>query len=222
MNMEIRDTRNGEWFWVYKALLADPHLSQADKLTYGSLATFSGYERINPGFKEIARRANLSVRAAKMGVKALLKTGYLKIIQGGGRHRTNIYLLLKRPKGCKFCTVSETVQNTTGNGALFAPQVDKEIDNNILCGPVEKSVEKTKKDDFKRMSDRFAVEREKTFRKIRQDLWPPMSLLVKLANDCGEEIVVRNLGRIREYYEKGKTINEPKTYLISMCKKDEK
>jgi DNA-binding IscR family transcriptional regulator len=137
--MEIRDTRNGDWFWVYKSVLADPHLFPADKLVYSSLATFGGCKEINPSFKEIAKRANVSERTVKSSTKKLVKIGYLSVDLGGGRHKTNVYFLLKKPKGCNLCTVykgckeqQETVQSTAGNSATIAPQVDNtnKINNN--------------------------------------------------------------------------------------------
>lgn len=137
---QVRDTRNGEWHWVYNAVIADSHLTPADKLIYSALATFSGYSEIYPSFKSIAERANLSERAAQSAIKKLEKIGYISKTTGGGRFRTNAYNLLKMPKGCKLCTVSkgckltqERVQTTTEKGANYSPNIDilnkKEIDN---------------------------------------------------------------------------------------------
>lgn len=130
-NIQVRDTRNGEWHWVYNAVLADPHLTPAEKLIYASLSTFSGCEKIYPSIDVISQRANLSPRITKSAIKKLSEIGYISMESGGGRHRTNVYVLLKMPKGCKLCTVSkqckleqETVQITTENSANSAPQVD--------------------------------------------------------------------------------------------------
>ena len=129
--MEIRDTRNGDWFWVYKSVLADPHLNPTDKLTYSALATFGGCKEINPSFKGIAERATLGERTVKRSIKKLIKVGYVSVDKGGGRHKTNVYFLLKKPKGCQFCTVSKlcqtlpkTVPSSAGNGARLAPELD--------------------------------------------------------------------------------------------------
>ena len=142
---EIRDTRNGEWHWVYNALVRDPHLTPAEKLIYNSLATFSGMKDIRPSFKTIGERASLSERAASGAIKKLQEVGYIDFSSGGGRHKTNTYSLLKMPKGCKFCIVSklgkvrqETTQTTTGNYANPAPEqdIEKDIYNNIATQSV--------------------------------------------------------------------------------------
>lgn len=132
---EIRDMRNGDWHWVYNAVSADPHLTPAEKLIYSSLSTFGGCEVIRPSMKTIGERSSLSERTARQAVKRLQEVGYISFDSGGGRHQTNKYLLLKRPKGCKFCLVSkvgkveqETRQTTTLKGADSAPQLYKELD----------------------------------------------------------------------------------------------
>lgn len=112
--VEIRDMRNGEWSWVYNALIADPHLSPQDKIIYNSLASFAGMHEIRPSYATIGKRANLSERTAIRSIQKLESVGYITTEKkDGGRHRTNRYFLLKRLKGCLKCTVSETM---TGNG----------------------------------------------------------------------------------------------------------
>ena len=131
--MEIRDTRNGEWYWVNTAVNACNHISHSDKSVYGALASFSGFKEIRPSFKIIAKRSATSLRQAKLSIKKLIKVGYIEIVRGGGRGNANVYNLTKCPKGCKNCTVSkgcnkskETVQELHLNGAKSAPHIDKD------------------------------------------------------------------------------------------------
>src|SRR3990167_5983677 len=133
--IEVRDTRNGSWYWVNTAINACSHITYADKCIYSSLATFSGCKEIRPSFEEIAKRTASSVRQAKLSIKKLIEVELVDITKGGGRGKCNIYNLLKAAKGCKFCTVPkgckksiETVQNLSINRANSAPQVDKELD----------------------------------------------------------------------------------------------
>lgn len=135
--MEIRDTRNGQWYWVNTAVNACKHISAYDKCVYGALASFSGCKEIRPSFEEIARRSGISLRQTKLSVKNLIKVGYVGVIKGGGRGLANVYNLLKCAKGCKLCTVykgckskQETVHIKSINGAGCALQLDKEIDKN--------------------------------------------------------------------------------------------
>src|SRR3990167_1241890 len=115
-NFEVRDTRNGEWFWVYSSVISDQHITPGDKLFYSALATFGGYEVIKPSLGVIAKRCALSERAAIDSIRKLEEVGYIKVERRGGRHLTNIYYLLKRPKGCIMCIVSE------GKGEPSAPE----------------------------------------------------------------------------------------------------
>ena len=131
--MEIRDTRNGSWYWVNTAVNACPHISHADKSVYGALASYAGYKEIRPSFETIAVKSATSTRQAKRSIKNLIKVGYLEIEKGGGRGHTNVYALLKCAKGCKKCTVykgckkvSETVTGLHLKGDKFTPHIDKD------------------------------------------------------------------------------------------------
>lgn len=139
--MQIRDTRNGSWYWVNTAVNACSHISHADKSVYGALASFSGFQEIRPSFEEIAKRSNASIRQAKKSIKNLSSVEIISIVIGGGRGRANVYQLNKCAKGCKLCTVSEnikgckivqeTVQKMHLNGAKNAPHIDTTIDRDI-------------------------------------------------------------------------------------------
>ena len=126
--IEIRDIRDTDWHWVYNSVLSDPHLSPSEKLVYCALSTFSGYAEIRPSVKTIGERCSLSERAVQLAIKKLEKIDYIQVEKNTGRGHANIYKMLKRPKGCKFCTFSkgckteqERVQSTTIKGAESAP-----------------------------------------------------------------------------------------------------
>jgi predicted transcriptional regulator len=136
--MQIRDNRNGEWYWVNTAVLKCPHITHADKSVYSALATFSGCQEIHPNFQTISERADVSERFVKQSIKKLEEVGYIEIRRGGGRGNANVYFLLKVPKGCRLCTVSKgckltqkRVQIDAIKGADYSPQYNKEIDKEI-------------------------------------------------------------------------------------------
>lgn len=136
--MQIRDTRNGSWYWVNTAVNACCHISSTDKVVYGALCTFAGCIEIHPSYPEISKRSAVSERACKNSIQTLIKVGYLLVEKGGGKGNANVYILLKVPKGCTACTVSkgctdcnDTVQNPSSKGAQFALQVDKELDKEL-------------------------------------------------------------------------------------------
>ncbi len=115
---EVRDTRNGDWVWVYKSVVSDPHLTHADVRVYSALASFdSKNHEIFPSYDTLSELANVSRRKTLESIKNLVLVEYISVEKGGGRKISNQYILLKKPKGCKFCTVSERVQKTTQKGA---------------------------------------------------------------------------------------------------------
>lgn len=130
--MEIRDTRNGEWFWVYTALLADPHLFANDKLVYSAISTFGGHQVIHPTLQQIAERCGASERGVRVSLRKLEEVGYLSIDGSTGRGNANVYYLLKKPKGCNLCPLykdgneqHEKGQPITLKAATIAPHIDK-------------------------------------------------------------------------------------------------
>lgn len=129
--MEIRDTRNGDWHWVYNAVLADPHLTEADKVVYSSISTFGGHEVIHPTLEQIGLRCNVSERQVRYSLRKLEEIEYLSIEKSTGRGNANVYYLLKAPKGCKLCPFykggklePERGQITTLKGEPIAPHID--------------------------------------------------------------------------------------------------
>jgi len=113
---EVRDLRNGDWAWVYKSVISDPHLTAQDFRVYSTLASFDGdNHRIFPSYDLIAKMAKVSRSTALRSIHNLVEVGYIGIEKGGGRKISNSYNLLKRLKGCQKCTVSKTVSGTTIN-----------------------------------------------------------------------------------------------------------
>lgn len=134
--INIRDTRNGSWYWVNTAVNACPHISPTDKTVYAALCTFGGCAEIRPTFALISQRSALSVRSCKYSIIKLLEVGYISIENHGKKGVANVYNLLKAVNGCKKCKpcttkevqeMSEEVQDRAGSSANLAPQIDKEI-----------------------------------------------------------------------------------------------
>ena len=135
--MEIRDSRNGSWYWVNLAVNACPHISHADKAVYGALASFSNCKEIKPSFETISRRSNTSLRQAKRSIKSLMGCELVSIENYGRKGVSNVYLLLKAPKGCKKCQIDPSgkkcqirpkeVPNEAKRSAKFAPELKEKI-----------------------------------------------------------------------------------------------
>jgi hypothetical protein len=91
---------------------------------------------------------------------------------------------------------------------------EKEIEKeyNIISAGAANSTNSS--DAYKQISDRIYYELEKTFRSIKKEKWPRMSLIMKLVKQTNPDFVVQQLGRLREM---PKLPDDPTSYLISMC-----
>jgi hypothetical protein len=91
---EIRDMRNGSWFWVQTHLWRDRTLSKADKLVYGTLASYANMQQESfPGADRVADDAGVSERQVYYSIKVLEGRGYVGVERRRGK--PNIYSLLK-------------------------------------------------------------------------------------------------------------------------------
>lgn len=137
---EVRDFRDGGWIWIYKTIISDPHLSAQDVRVYAALACFDGENHeIYPSYEAIANMSQLSRRTVIRSIKYLMEVGYLTLIKGGGRNKTNYYNLLKNVKGCQKCTVSKRVSETTQKGVRDDKKTVSELHpNNIYIIKKEK------------------------------------------------------------------------------------
>lgn len=130
--MEIRDTRNGDWHWVYNALLADKHLTAGEKIVYSSISTFGGHQVIHPTKEQLAERCGMDEKTVQRALKKLEEVGYLSIDYSTGRGNANVYYLLKKPKGCNLCPfIKGDIEDDKGGlkqperGTETTPHIDK-------------------------------------------------------------------------------------------------
>lgn len=93
---EIRDMRNGSWFWVSKHVWQDERLSKADKIVYGTMAFFANQlGSAWPSMKNISKFSGISERQSYSSLKRLQQLKYLHKVRSGGGKKTNEYQLLK-------------------------------------------------------------------------------------------------------------------------------
>ena len=89
--------------------------------------------------------------------------------------------------------------------------------SNLNSNNIPPSGTKKPSDAYRQLSDQIAYETEKTFRVVKKDKWPSMSFLMGKVKECGAEVVVAALGRLREaknFHE----IDDYYAYLSSMLK----
>jgi len=94
-NFEVRDQRNGEFYWVNKLILDHPYLNPSTKLIYHALAYFANNttQEAFPGVETIAKMTSLKRITVLRAIKQLEEYFFIKVIRTSGKK--NRYVLLK-------------------------------------------------------------------------------------------------------------------------------
>jgi hypothetical protein len=92
---EIRDIRNGEWYWVQKEVLSSKKINASDKIVYSALAYYSNNktQECFPSYAVICGLVNLHRNTVIKSIKALIKNDFISKKKKEGR--ANYYELLK-------------------------------------------------------------------------------------------------------------------------------
>ena len=95
-SFQVRDLRNGNWFWVQKIILSHLNLNASDKLVYCALAFFANTttQKCYPSYTKIQQLTNINSRATiSASLKRLEEEKLIKVKRNVGRVST--YLLIK-------------------------------------------------------------------------------------------------------------------------------
>jgi DNA replication protein DnaD len=93
--IKVRDLRNGDWYWVSKALLDEygDRLKPIGIAIYNCLAAHANQEGFCfPSHGYIAKKIGASISSVQRGIRQLIK---LKIIRKSRQRYHNVYYLLK-------------------------------------------------------------------------------------------------------------------------------
>ena len=92
---EVRDIRNGEWYWVQKEILSSKQLNASDKLVYSALAYFAHNktQECFPSYTQIAKLIDLHRTTVIRSIKNLISSRFISKKKKEGR--VNFYELLK-------------------------------------------------------------------------------------------------------------------------------
>ncbi|MCX5202428.1 helix-turn-helix domain-containing protein [Streptomyces sp. NBC_00237] len=100
-----------------------------------------------PSIDDLSERTKLSPRAVQKGINSLVEIGELKVDNGGGRHRSNRYQIIPKPRTIDGVTDGKprTSDGVTGqetpNSATETPNFATETPNNTPGNPVNSSPE---------------------------------------------------------------------------------
>lgn len=92
---QVRDLRNGDWFWINKQILEHKELNASDKLVYSGLAYFANEtdQRCFPSIPTLMKLTNLTRPTVIKSLKALEGHKFIRIKRTSGR--SSVYYLLK-------------------------------------------------------------------------------------------------------------------------------
>ena len=101
-DFKVRDTRNGEWFWVNRLVLEHPYLTKQAKLVYCALASFTSHKKQKafPSITTLCRLASVRRSTAIDAIKSLEKYKFIKADKKEGKvtQYTLLKLLDEKPK----------------------------------------------------------------------------------------------------------------------------
>jgi len=127
-------------------VLSDRRLTAIARLVYAGLASYGNCQSIHPNLETLSDRCGLSVRSVQRGVQELGGTGYVATQPGGGRGRSNRYVLAEISKvgpvgqlsGFRKPgqVVAKSRPTVAGKGVHLANKVDKEQEKETekVCG----------------------------------------------------------------------------------------
>ena len=141
--IEIRDSRNGSWFWIHTHVWRDSRLTQSAKVVYGTIASYSNTEQTAfPSITRISKDSDISERHIYRCLLELQKLNYIKIEKKIGK--PNVYVLVKTtpdimsPLTGSHHTPDKSYSSTPDkNGVLTIKDITRTINNN---GDVEKII----------------------------------------------------------------------------------
>ena len=93
--IEVRDLRNGDWYWINKVILDEygEKLKPIGIAIYNCLAAHANQEGFCfPSHKHIANKIGASISSVQRGIRQLIK---LNLVRKGRQRYHNLYYLLK-------------------------------------------------------------------------------------------------------------------------------
>lgn len=129
--IEIRDARNGSWFWIHTHVWRDKRLSMLDKMVYGTIASYvNNGQSAFPSTAKISVDCERSKRHIYRSLKNLEKHKYLSIERISGK--PNIYTLLKTIPVTPMSLPSDTHVTTTSDTTAPLTISNITISNNYI------------------------------------------------------------------------------------------
>ncbi|MHA1225107.1 MAG: helix-turn-helix domain-containing protein [Candidatus Hodarchaeales archaeon] len=125
-NFEVRDLRNGDWYWVERAILQYKKFNASDKLVYHALAYFVNQkQKCRPSTRTIMELTGLTQPTVLKSLKKLEEAKAISILRRSGK--VSLYTLLKTKHLKNLSTKKE---NKTTKKERVGPLKKKGTNNN--------------------------------------------------------------------------------------------
>lgn len=156
--IEIRDSRNGSWFWIHTHVWRDSHLTQSSKVVYGTIASYTNTEQTAfPSITKISLDSDISERHVYRCLKELEKFNYLKVERKHGK--PNLYTLVKTtpdimsPLTGSHPTPDKKASTTPDKSTVLTISNEQELINKKEYTHLEDVLEK----DLEEIADHYQV-----------------------------------------------------------------
>jgi len=194
--IEIRDLRNGDWYWVHKAVIREyaPKVGAIGIVVYNFLASLADRDQeCFPSQKYIAKTLGYSRSYINETLKLLEKNGLIRIGKKGRYHR--IYHLLRlrcQPGRIQVSTIANSGvnQGDTNNNKLTRIINNINIDRKNLLDSNFKTLKKFKP---KTREELLALDLAKALKDIKG-----FRLYLSLSKRYPESLLRRVLGEVKE------------------------
>lgn len=197
--IEIRDLRNGDWYWIHKAVIQKytPKIGAIGITVYNFLASLANSDQsCFPSQKYIAKRLGYSRATINKTIRVLEGNGLIKIEKRSRYHC--IYHLLKI--GCKEdftsksrCKLDETQMSTTANSDV------KYIDtNDNKITRINNNIDNDSKNSFKDFKPQTREELLAKDIAIVLNDYHALPLYLSYSKKYPESLLRKILGEVRE------------------------
>ena len=123
--IEVRDNRNGSWYWIHTHILRDRTLTKSEKIVYSTIASYSNSQQeCFPSIKTISLDSGVAKRHVYRCLTALRKRKLLEVVHKRGR--SNVYILCKTTPNSGGGDIMSPVTNRHGGGDMMSGGGDKE------------------------------------------------------------------------------------------------
>ena len=152
----IRDTRNGEWFWVNNLVLKHPYLTKQAKLVYCALTSFSGHngQKVYPSITTLCKLASVRRSTAIKAIKQLEKYRFIETEKIDGKVTKYILLKLVDDKPIKSSAKGLRHQSKRATGVVQKGYSNKTYKQDLS----------NKKDSSKKLKPFFRGEQMRRFK----------------------------------------------------------